>query len=116
MFRLHGNGRDQARAHRRRAVSGTPPLPVPRPIITHPISRLPTLDLQVQEADGLQEEEAAAADEEAAVPAPPPDAAHGQLRTLRLHLSASSSTRSPAHPIPSSAPPPPRAPASVTLT
>lgn len=85
MFRLHGDGRDQGRAHGDRAVSGPRPRR-PRSVCRTPSVVTSSVCLQVQEAPGLQEEEAAAADKEAAVPAPPSDVAHGQLRARRLEL------------------------------
>lgn len=61
MFRLHGDGRDQARAHCYRAVSG-PLLSVAAPCVNKASVLTSSFCLQVQEAHGLQEEETAAAD------------------------------------------------------
>lgn len=87
MFRLHGNGRDQTRPHRHRAVSDLHPptlllllTAAPPKLRARTLTvALPPLALQVQEADGLQAEEAAAADQEAAVSPPAPDDTQGQL-------------------------------------
>lgn len=81
MFRLHGNGRDQTRPHRHRAVSDLthPATPVLRTLHAETLTVAPSLAPQVQEADGLQAEEAAAADQEAALSPPAPDDAQRQL-------------------------------------
>lgn len=111
MFRLYGNGRDQARTHRCRAVSGSI-LSVSALFFLFKSSVIASShicppELQVQEAHRLQEEETAAADKEAAVPPPPSDVTHRQLRARRLEVlkrRASFLIRVPVRPRPVSAP------------
>lgn len=103
MFCLHGDGRDQTRADRDRAVSLPPPPLHPTVASGNPSCRsplacevksCPCVYSQVQEAHRLQEEETAASHKETTLSPPPSDVTQRQLsRTIEPPSLTSASSK-----------------------